>query len=275
MKEFEDLAHLLIYFKNTKSTQEKIRTKLAEDLLLSKITGSDYLKNRTVFKGGVLLYYLTAGARGYTQDIDFDIQELVVKPETIGQFIAYLNKSSVYPNISVRLLSYKKLNLLAYRGLRLELELYDDTASLPLTADVGHYDGRWFSPQKREIQLTFSPYPVAIGSEANEMMIDEKLATFALHGIDNLRYKDFFDAYWLIRYTSHDNAKVASVLKALGVYRTGRFKSFQAMRHYLLQVFSDKFYLQKIDHDGKNWVNVPISTIAFGLSQYVSSLPEK
>lgn len=275
MKWDEDLAHLLVYFRKSGATQEKLQNRLAEDILLSKITGSDYLNHRVIFKGGVLLYYLTKGRRGYTQDIDFDIADFVICPETANQFVRYLNESSLYPKISVRLLRYKKLNLLAYRGLRLDLELFDGETSLSLTADVGHYDGRWPSPQNRQVLLSFSSTPITICTESNEMMIAEKLSSFALHGTDNRRYKDFFDAFWLIRNTLHDEAKVASTLEAIGVHRAERFRSFKTMKLYLIQVLSNSSYLQCVEKDGKNWLGLPISTMASILCQFVSSLPER
>ena len=82
---------------------ERVRQKVCQDILISKFSNSDFLTDTVVFKGGIVMYELTKGKRGYTKDIDFDFIKYPISEEAIGKFIDETNRVSTFENINLQI----------------------------------------------------------------------------------------------------------------------------------------------------------------------------
>ena len=80
---------------------ERVKQKVCQDIFISKLTTNKDLVDKVVFKGGVVMYELTSGKRGYTKDIDLDFIRHSIEPEGIKNFIDQLNQSRIYDNITI------------------------------------------------------------------------------------------------------------------------------------------------------------------------------
>lgn len=97
---------------------QRVRQKVCQDILISKLTDVDFLTGHVVFKGGIVMYELTKGKRGYTKDIDVDFIHYPLSAEGIKEFVDELNRSARFDNIQIRLESIKDLNHVNYHGKR-------------------------------------------------------------------------------------------------------------------------------------------------------------
>jgi hypothetical protein len=102
-------------------------------------------------------------------------------------------------------------------------------------------------------------------------MIAEKLSTFAIYGKDNSRFKDLFDAYWLIKNVKYDKEAVSKTLWKI-MKKKDFFPSLERAKEEIAETLLDKKYIHAIEAGGNNWLRVDVSTIVSGITEFVSSL---
>ena len=225
-----------------------------------------------MFKGGVVLSFLTGGKRGYTKDIDFDLLNCQITEESLKSFVHEVDGSLLYPSIHVDYCFGEEIAMADYRGMRVTLRFHDRSSFFDLSADVGLFDKRFGKPPLRPFEIDFLNREIMVGLEANEQMIAEKLSTFSVYGTSNTRYKDFFDAYWLIKNTKHDDSKVKDALRAIVTIKRRAYKSYRQALIQLTKTLSDKALLLSIKSSSTNWVGLDVVEISSYLLIYLDSI---
>jgi hypothetical protein len=244
---------------------------VCQDIFISKLTDVDFLSSKVVFKGGIVMYELTKGKRGYTKDIDFDFIHYTVSDEGINDFIQVINSSLRFDNIKVIIESTEKLIHKNYRGNRVFLDFVDNSKThLKLSIDIGVHTDKISQPTVRPYEIRFSDEKVDILIDSNELSIVEKLSTFALYGTDNSRYRDLFDAYWRLKYIDYDINLVKKIfddqLVFSGYFKT-RMHAIKVINHTLV----DSRYLAELIKE-KNWTEDSVETICHDVLDFLSIL---
>ncbi len=238
---------------------ERVQQKVCQDVFISKLATNKDLIQKVVFKGGVVMYELTSGKRGYTKDIDLDFIRHSIEPEGIAMFISRLNESKIYNHIDIRIISTKSLNQEDYHGTRVELEFNDSSTQFVLLVDIGVYIDKLSFPDTIDYELKLSSDSVEIPIDSNNLSIFEKMSTFAKFSTDNARIHDLFDLYWRLRYMEYDMKEVLRILDERLVY-SGLFKKRDQIKKRLIATFTDKGYLKEIAIED-NWTGVNIEEI--------------
>ena len=175
---------------------ERIKQKVCQNIFISKLSNTEFFHDKVIFKGGIVMYELTRGKRGYTKDIDIDFVKYPISIEGTTQFVFELNESKKYSNIIVNIESSEEISHKGYNGRRLILVFTDEKETkYKLSVDVGVHIDKVSLPETRAYEIKFEKSQVDIKIDSNNLSIVEELSTFALYGVDNLRYRDLFDVY--------------------------------------------------------------------------------
>jgi hypothetical protein len=247
---------------------ERIKQKVCQDIFISKLATNKDLVEKVVFKGGVVMYELTSGKRGYTKDIDLDFVKYSIEPESIKKFIDELNQCKIYGNIRIRLINTKPLNQEDYHGTRVELEFDDSSKKFKLLVDIGVYLDKLSIPDKIDYELRLSSNTVQIPIDSNNLSIYEKMSTFIMYSTDNERIHDLFDLYWRLNYMDYDICEIIRILDERLVY-SGTFKRRDIIKQRLIKTFTDSEYLKEIKLED-NWTGVSIDIIIAFILDFVS-----
>lgn len=248
-----------------------------QEILICKIASCEFLAHSIVFKGGIVLYQLTGGKRGYTQDVDADFSHLSLENKGLKFLIDSLNSSSSYPQVKVSIIRQKELHHPTYAGKEVELAFQDSSASFFLLVDLGVY-----LPSKPDtVPFLYRldwPSSGALFRISNEEMLAEKIAPFCVHGLANTRAKDLFDAYWIVTNLPLNPEIFSKALSPILV-RRGLFTSLKQASRFLIRVLSNADYIQKLTSHASNWLGVPpqsmVSSIVMFLQKAALASPHK
>jgi hypothetical protein len=269
----DSLGYLFLKSKRPGVDQEKVKRDVCEKVLISKISGSDLLKNNVVLKGGVLLRFLTNGQRGFTKDIDIDLIDHRVTEEALVSFFKEVNQSPVFPLIQVSLLPghYEEIKLADYHGARVGVLISDGNDSLSIKADIGLFDKQYSPDSIKTYQISFEKRPVSFKAESNDLIIAEKLSTFAIYGTANERVKDLLDAYWLIRNVLFSKRRIIEYLDAIVVRKRQVFTDVRYALTKIKNTLSDQSYVAKMNIFD-SWVKENPGTIVDFIVSFISEL---
>lgn len=264
----ESLKELFHRIKRPTLSKEQAESKVCQEVFVAKIGSDPVLSKRICFKGGLILDRLAKGQRGYTKDIDFDLIQYPLSEEGLRSFFERVSGLPPYENVSISIERIEELRHKNYQGKRLFLSFYDGESKFALTVDVGVY----LPILKRNHSYG---YEVAFGGTSTlqvnpiERTIAEKLSVFAIYGTDNIRDKDLFDAYWLIKRFRHDQKLVGRMLFEILVKRGHYFKSLARAVEEIETTLSDESYRETLGKSRKNWVDVEISEIIQSIDDYL------
>ncbi len=258
-------------FKRTFKTgvdPERIQQKVCQDIFIKKLSSSDTFLKKVVFKGGIVMYELTNGLRGYTKDIDLDFIKYPISAEGVTLFIEELNKSTEYPEISIRISSTKEFRQKNYHGRRIELHFIDEkNTEFNLSVDVAVHLDKISLPKSIPYELKLNKDSVDIPIDSNNLSIVEKLSTFALYGTDNERVKDLFDVYWRIKDLEYDIQEIHQIYDTKLVY-SGAFKRRNISIDKIIDTLKDKNYRKEILKE-ENWTKNSIEDICDFLIKFL------
>jgi predicted nucleotidyltransferase component of viral defense system len=125
----ESLAYLFFRCRKPGIDPTVIQQDVCQKILLSKISDSDVLRGKVIFKGGVFLSLLTSGKRGYTKDIDLDLIDQRLDESHLREFFEALGHSALYRFVSIAIVSgsYREIRLSDYHGARVLLSFSDQS----------------------------------------------------------------------------------------------------------------------------------------------------
>ena len=265
------LNFLYSRLKKPELTKEQTKSKVCQEIFISKIGNNKDLTKKVAFKGGLIIDSLSQNKRGFTKDIDFDFVKYPLSLNGIQGFIDSLNSVNPYQNIFISIVSINELRHHNYRGKRVVLAFSDNIDVFNLTLDIGV-----FLPLYKKNYIY--EYRVAFGETSNicvnpiERMIAEKLFTFAIYGTDNTRDKDLFDAYYLLTTFSCDKKLIKKMLNSMLVTKKHYFKNLELAFASVRQTLLNRDYIVYLKKSTKNWINEDVDIIVDNLNNYLYEL---
>jgi hypothetical protein len=270
----QSLKFLYERLKEPHFSKPEVEGKVCQEIFLAKLGDFEPLNQHVVFKGGIILNALTHGKRGYTKDIDFDLIKYPLSMDGLMGFVHELNTASSFSNIRIAMEGVpQELRQKNYQGKRVILSFSDGIDHFFLTVDIGVYKRLIVEPKPFEYEIVFGGKKKILVN-ANEQMISEKLSTFAIYGTDNTRYKDFFDAYWLLTHVSFRKETVLKMFWKM-MQRGGYYKTLDLALSHTIGTFMDTKYLSEIQKTGNNWTTATITEISLFLCHFLQEIKEK
>lgn len=207
---------LLNIAREKKEDFQLVLIRYALERFLYRLSKSTF-RDTFILKGAMLFQIWSNESHRPTRDVDFLSSGEPSEKRMENTFVQILNQS--VPDDGLR---FDKDSILVeaikedqrYRGIRVRLNAYLDSARIPVQVDVGFGDA--VIPDPIEID-----YPVILDFEtphlkaySKETVVAEKFQAMVVLGIANSRMKDFFDLWILSRRFGFDGRVLQQAMTA-------------------------------------------------------------
>ena len=248
------------------------RSKVAQDVVLTKICKSNF-KNHITIKGGVVIHSISNSIRRATRDLDLDFIKYSLEDDSIYEFIKKLN--SVSDNINIQIIgNITELNHQDYNGKRVNIKLIDEfNYTIDAKLDIGVHKLFELEQDDYYFNLDVLGEGISLLINSPEQIFTEKLKSLLKLGFRSTRYKDLFDFYYLI-----DNNKLNEnkLLKAVKIIifddETMREETIGNIISRLESIFNSKIYRSNLSNPKVNWLDISIDDAITKVLDYIYEL---
>lgn len=253
-------------------TEDDAVPKVAQDIILLKVSKSKYNKNITV-KGGVVIHNISKDMRRATRDMDIDFIKYSLEDKSIKDFIKELNNTD--DGIKIKITSkIEPLHHQDYDGKRVYIQLIDkNNYSINSKLDIGVH--KYFDIEQEEYCFAFDVIEKSASLLINskEQIITEKLKSLLKFGITSTRFKDIFDFYYLINNENIDKDKLIKYINILIFEDEGmRENSIEDINKRLSSILNNSRFKSRINTANNNWLEIPIEEVIDNVLNYFDSL---
>lgn len=246
-------------------------SKVAQDIILSKIAKSNFKNNITV-KGGVVMFNITNDKRRATIDIDIDLIRYAIEDESI---ILLFNKLNEIDD-GIKIIVNKKIKTLKhqdYHGKRVNIVLKDSYKNqIETKIDIGVHKN--LSLKQEEYMFNFEIFndSMLLFINTKEQIFVEKLSSMLKHGIRTTRYKDVYDFYYLITEGNMDKSLLIELINLYCINEDSRLKNIQDVKNELEKIFRNKNFLQNVSSSRYNWIEEDINKVLETILNFIKDL---
>ena len=245
-------------------------SKVCQDIILLKLSNSRFSKNITI-KGGVVMHNISKDKRRATRDLDLDFIKYSIEDSSIINFINELNKCNDGLTITIDK-KIKPLNQQAYNGKRIYLKISDKyNNALKTKIDIGVH--KLFDIKQDEYCFDINGKSIKLYINSFEQIFTEKLKSLLKLGIRSTRYKDLFDFYYLINYSSLDKQKLLDYFDIL-IFSdiTMKENKLDDIIKRLDSIFSEEEYRNNLTNPKVNWLEIPVDHVIKNILEYLLML---
>lgn len=246
-------------------------SKVAQDIILSKIAKSSYKKNITI-KGGVVLFNITNDRRRATVDIDIDLIRYSLENESIILLFNKLNEQK--DGIQIILdNNIKPLKHQDYKGKRVNIILRDTfNNQIQTKIDIGVHKNLDIRQEEYIFNFEVFNKSMALMINTKEQIFVEKLSSLLKHGIRTTRYKDIYDFYYLITEGNMNKSLVIDLINIYCINESKRNKNILDIQNELNKIFTNNIFLKNAQSSRYNWVEEDINIVLECILDYIKSL---
>lgn len=252
--------------------RQDAESKVAQDIILIKVSKSKYSKNITV-KGGVVMHNLSDNIRRATRDLDLDFIKYSLADQSIIKFINTLNELD--DDIKIEVIGkIRALHHQDYDGKRVLIKLTDKAEnSLSTKLDIGVH-------KLFEIEQDMYCFNFELANENANLLINskeqifcEKLKSLLKLGVASTRYKDIYDFYYLINVIKLDKEKLKKCLNTL-IFNDVKMreKSVIDILKRLQTILSFKAYRDNLNNPKVNWLDISTDDAIKNVLTYISNI---
>lgn len=209
-------------------------SKVAQDIILSKITKSNYRNNITV-KGGVVMFNITNDKRRATVDIDIDLIRYSLEDNSI-------------------LLLFEKLN-------QIETKI-----------DIGVHKN--LDIKQEEYMFNFEEFnnSMTLLINTKEQIFVEKLSSLLKHGIRTTRYKDVYDFYYLITEGNMDKSLLLKLINIYCISDNSRINTTTEIANELGKIFNSPSFRKNVQSSRYNWIEEDTMIVLNTILDFIKQL---
>ena len=251
------------------------RSKVAQDVVLTKICKSNF-KNHITVKGGVVMHSISNSIRRATRDLDLDFIKYSLEDDSICEFIKKLN--SVNDNINIQIVgNITGLSHQDYNGKRVNIKLIDEfNYTIDAKLDIGVH--KLFELEQDDYYFNLDALGEGISLLINspEQIFTEKLKSLLKLGFRSTRYKDLFDFYYLIDNNKLDENKLLKTFKII-IFddETMREETIGNIISRLESIFNSKIYRSNLSNPKVNWLDISIDDAITKVLDYIYELEKE
>lgn len=251
------------------------RSKVAQDIILSKISKSKF-KNNITIKGGVVMHSISNSVRRATRDLDLDFIKYSLDDKSIIGFIDRLN--SVGDNITVEIVGkIEELHHQDYSGKRVYIKISDvNNYEIDTKLDIGVHKLFELEQDDYYFNLDAMEDGVSLLINSPEQIFTEKLKSLLKLGFRSTRYKDLFDFYYLINYDKLDRKKLLKSFQVIIFDDNTMFEeTLENIYSRLNSIFKSNAYKSNLTNPKNNWLDIPINDAIEKVLNYIEELSKE
>lgn len=251
------------------------RSKVAQDIILSKISKSKF-KNNITIKGGVVMHSISNSVRRATRDLDLDFIKYSLEDKSIIGFIDRLN--SVGDNITVEIIGkIEELHHQDYSGKRVYIKISDvNNYEIDTKLDIGVHKLFELEQDDYYFNLDAMEDGVSLLINSPEQIFTEKLKSLLKLGFRSTRYKDLFDFYYLINYDKLDRKKLLKSFQVIIFDDNTMFEeTLENIYSRLNSIFKSNAYKRNLTNPKNNWLDIPINDAIEKVLNYIEELSKE
>ena len=247
-------------------------SKVAQDIILSKISKSKFKEHITI-KGGVVMHSLSHDKRRATRDLDLDFIKYSLDDNSILNFIELLNyvDDGIYISISDKI---KPLHHQDYDGKQVFIKISDKYNNfLNTKIDIGVHKLFEIVQDDYIFMLDALDENVSLLVNSKEQIFTEKLKSLLKLGVRSTRYKDLFDFYYLINYCSLDKNKLIRLINIYIYYdESMREKNINDINNRMSKILNSKLFRKNLNNPKINWLDISIDKVIDSILNYLEEL---
>lgn len=251
------------------------RSKVAQDVILNKISKSKF-KNNITIKGGVVMHSISNSVRRATRDLDLDFIKYSLEDESIRSFIDKLN--SVGDNITVEIIGkIEELHHQDYSGKRVYIKISDvNNYEIDTKLDIGVHKLFELEQDDYYFNLDAMEDGVSLLINSPEQIFTEKLKSLLKLGFRSTRYKDLFDFYYLINYDKLDRKKLLKSFQVIIFDDNTMFEeTLENIYSRINSIFKSNAYKRNLTDPKNNWLDIPINDAIEKVLNYIEELSKE
>ena len=246
-------------------------SKVAQDIILSKIAKSNYRNNITI-KGGVVMFNITNDKRRATVDIDIDLIRYSLEDKSILLLFDKLNQI----DDGIKIIVNKKIKPLKhqdYHGKRVNIALKDSFGNqIETKIDIGVHNN--LDIEQEEYMFNFEVFnnSMTLLINTKEQIFVEKLLSMLKHGIRTTRYKDIYDFYYLITEGNMDKTLLIKLINIYCINSDLKINTTSEIANELSKIFNNDNFLENVQNSRYNWIEEEINIVLDTIIDFVKQL---
>lgn len=250
-------------------TRELASARVCQDIVLKAIAIGPLNRNVTV-KGGVVMRSLTNNNRRATRDIDLDFIHYSIENEAIREFVKKLN---CIQGITLEIIGdIEELKHQDYHGKSIKVRISDEEGTfVESKIDIGVHKHLELEQEEYCFDVCMDDEGASLLKNSKEQSVTEKLRALLIFGVNDKRYKDIYDMYYLKDYV--DSTKLLQYIKLLIFDDVMmRENSMEDIVRRVENSFKDKSYLKRISTSRQRWIDEKIEVITKGIVDFLRVL---
>jgi len=246
-------------------------SKVAQDIILSKIAKSNYRNNITV-KGGVVMFNITNDKRRATVDIDIDLIRYSLEDKSILLLFDKLNQI----DDGIKIIVNKKIKPLKhqdYHGKRVNIVLKDSFGNqIETKIDIGVHNN--LDIEQEEYMFNFEVFnnSMTLLINTKEQIFVEKLLSMLKHGIRTTRYKDIYDFYYLITEGNMDKSLLIRLVNIYCIGDNSKISTIDDITNEVRKIFNNSYFLENVQNSRYNWIEEDIHIVLDTILDFIKQL---
>lgn len=254
-----DLQKMMEIYYEDGLTRELAAARVCQDIVLKAIAIGPFSRNVTI-KGGVVMRSLTNNNRRATRDIDLDFIHYSIEDDAIRIFVQKLN---CIPGIKIDIIGeIEELKHQDYHGRSIKVRIIDDTgAFVESKIDIGVHKHLELEQEEYCFDVCMDEEGASLLKNSKEQSLVEKLRALLIFGVNNRRYKDIYDMYYL---KDCINVEKLSQYIDLLIFKDElmRENTMEDIVKRVENTFKDKNFMKRISTSRQKWIDEDIKIIA-------------
>lgn len=254
-----DLRNMMDMYCEEGLSRELAAARVCQDIVLKAIAVGPLSRNVTI-KGGVVMRSLTNNIRRATRDIDLDFIHYSIEDDAIREFVKRMN---CIPEIKIEIIGdIEELKHQDYHGKSIKVRIADKNGTVVESKiDIGVHKHLELEQEEYCFDVCMDEAGASLLKNSKEQAVVEKLRALLIFGVNNRRYKDIYDMYYL-----KDELKMDRFLRyiELLIFKDEgmRENEMDDIVRRIESCFKDKSFLKRISTSRQRWIDEDIEEIA-------------
>lgn len=264
-----DLREMMDMYYEEGLSRELAAARVCQDIVLKAIAIGPLSRNVTI-KGGVVMRSLTNNNRRATRDIDLDFIHYPIDNDSIRIFVQKMN---CIPDIKIEIIGdIEELKHQDYHGKSIKVQITDKNGiTVESKIDIGVHKHLELEQEEYCFDVCMDAEGASLLKNSKEQSVVEKLRALLIFGVNDRRYKDIYDMYYL-----KDELKIDKFLHYIELLifndESMRENAMDDIVKRLENSFKDKGFLKRISTSRQRWIDEDIELIAEGIIGFYKGL---